>query len=102
MIKKLYWLIEHPKIRKINKKSSIIEFVNSEEYYYHEDVERDKYASVLILPMIENTYGKSTEMYTMPGIELLQREIEHYKKVINYDDLCKEISDDMKRLGLRK
>lgn len=99
--KKLYWLIEHPKIREINKKNSIIEFVKSYEYYHSEDIERDKYAAPLILPMIEKTYGRPTEMYSHLGIELLQREIEHFKKVINYDDVCKEIGDDMKRLGMK-
>ena len=100
--KKLYWLIEHPKVRKINSKDSIIEFVKSEEYYHPEDIERDKYASPLILPMIEMTYGRPTELYTMLGIELLQREIEHFKKVINYDGMCQEIDEDMRRLGLKK
>ena len=100
--KKLYWLMEHPKIRKINKKSSIMEFVKSDEYYHPENIERDKYASPLILPFIEMTYGRPTEMYSHLGIELLQREIEHFKKVINYDDVCKEIDDDMKRLGFKR
>ena len=100
--KKLYWLMEHPKIRKVNKKSSIMKFVKSDEYYHPEDIERDKYVIPLILPMIEMTYGRPTEMYSHLGIELLQREIEHFKKVINYEDVCKEIDDDMKRLGLRK
>lgn len=100
--KKLYWLMEHPKVRKINNKASITEFVKSEEHYHPEDIERDKYASPLILPMIEMTYGRPTEMYTMLGIELLQREIEHFKKVINYDGVCQEINEDMRRLSLRK
>ena len=100
--KKIYWLMEHPKIRKINKKDSIIRFVESEEYYHPEDIERDKYASPLILPMIEMTYGRPNEMYSMLGIELLQREIEHFKETINYEGICQEIDEDMKRLGFRK
>lgn len=100
--KKLYWIIEHPQVRKINNKVSIIEFVKSDEYYHPDDIERDKYASPLILPMIEMTYGRPTEMYSQLGIELLQREIEHFKKAINYDAICKEINDDMKRLGFKK
>ena len=47
------------------------------------------------------TYGRPTEMYTMSGIELLQREIAHYKQVIDYDGVCREIDEDMKRLGIR-
>ena len=56
---------------------------------------------LLIYPFIEMTYGRPTEMYTMSGIELLQREIAHYKQVIDYDGVCREIDEDMKRLGIR-
>lgn len=100
--KKLYWLMENPKVRHINNKQSIIEFVKSDEYYQPEDIEKDKYASPFILPMIELSYGRPTEMYSFLGIELLQREIEYFKKVINYDDICQEIDEDMKRMGLKK
>ena len=100
--KNLYWLMEHPKIRKINKKEAIIQFVASEAYYHPEDIERDKYVSPLILPMIEMTYGRPNEMYSMLGIELLQREIEHFKETIHYEEICQEIDDDMKRLRLKK
>lgn len=100
--KEIYWLMEHPKVRYINDKNSIMEFVKSDDEHYPEDIERDKYAAPFILPWIEMTYGKPIEMYSLLGIELLQREIEHFKKVINYDDVCQEIEDDMKRLGLRK
>ena len=100
--KKLYWLIEHPKVRKINNKESIIKFINEDEDFHPEDVERDKYIAPLVLPMIEKTFGRPNEMYSLLGIELLQREIEHYKKTINYDGVVEEISQDMKRLGIRK
>lgn len=99
--KNLYWLMEHPKVRKINNKDSIIKFVNSQEYYNPEDIEKDKYAAPLIIPMIEMTYGRPNEMYSMLGIELLQREIDHFKKVIDYDGVCQEIDEDMKRLGMK-
>ena len=100
--KKLYWLMEHPKVRKINSKNSIVEFVESDEYYHPEDIERDKYVSPLILPMIEMSYGRPNEMHSHLGIELLQREIEHFKEVINYDGVCQEIDEDMRRMGLKK
>ena len=100
--KKLYWLMEHPKVRKINNKESIIKFMNEDEDFHPEDVERDKYIAPLVLPMIEKTFGRPTEMYSLLGIELLQREIEHYKKAINYDGVVEEIDQDMKRLGIRK
>ena len=100
--KKLYWLMEHPKVRKINSKESIIKFINEDEDFHPEDVERDKYIAPLVLPMIEKTFGRPNEMYSLLGIELLQREIEHYKNTINYDGVVEEISQDMKRLGIRK
>lgn len=100
--KKIYWLMERPKLRHINNKESIRKFIENDEDRYNEDIERDKYASPLILPMIENTFGIPTEFYSLKGIELLQREIEHYKKQIKYDDVVKEIDQDMKRLGLKK
>ena len=52
--------------------------------------------------MIEKSYGRSKEMYSYLGIELLQREIEHFKKVINYDKVCQEIDEDMRRMMLKK
>lgn len=52
--------------------------------------------------MIEMSYGSPTEMYSHLGIELLQKEIEYFKKVINYDGVCQEIDEDMKRMRLKK
>lgn len=90
--KKLYWLMEHPKIRDINKKSSIIEFVKSNENYHPESTKRDIYAAPLILPMLEMTYGRPAEFYS----DQLQKEIEIFKNEINYNGVCKEIEDDIK------
>lgn len=80
--------MEHPKIRKINIKNSIIKFVESKKHYYPEDIEKNKYASALILPMIEKTYSNPTEIYSKLGLELLQREIKYFKEVINYEEVC--------------
>ena len=100
--KKLYWIIEHPKIKKIDNKESIINLVEADECYCPENIERDKYIAPVILSMIENTYGKPNEFYSQLGIELLQREIEHFKKVIDYDSVCQEIDEDMRRLGFKR
>lgn len=100
--KKMYWLIENPKLRHTNSKESIRRFIENDEDRWPEDIERDKYASPLILPMIETTFGRPTEMYSFKGIELLQREIEHFKEQIKYDDVVREIDEDMRRLGLKK
>ncbi len=100
--KKMYWLMEKPKLRHENSKESIRKFVSEDEDRYPEDVDRDKYASPLILPMIETTFGRPTEMYTLSGIELLQREIKHFKDKINYDGVVQEIDEDMRRRGFKK
>lgn len=100
--KRLYWLMENPKVRKINSKESIKKFIEADEERYPLDIERDKYASPLILPFIEMTYGRPNEMYSQLGIELLQREIEHFKEKINYAAICQEINEDMIRVGVRK
>lgn len=100
--KSLYWLIENPKVRKVNSKESIKKFIESDEDYYLEDIERDKYAATLILPTIEKNFENPIEMYSIRGIELLQREIEHFKQQINYDCVIEEINQDMRRLGLKK
>ena len=100
--KNFYWLIEHPKIRKINNKESIINYVIEEETHYPENIERDKYIAPIVLPMIELTYNNPNEMYATLGIELLQKEIQYFKEKINYEELCQEIKNDMTRLGLLK
>lgn len=100
--KKLYWLIENPKVRKINSKDSIKKFLEEDEDRHPENIDSDKYIAPLILPIIEKTFGTPTEMYSLKGIELLQKEIEHYKNTIKYDEMVEEIDRDMKRLGIRK
>ncbi len=100
--KDLYWLMEHPKVRQIKDKKSIMEFVKKDEEKHPENIERDKYFAPLILPLIEMSYERPAEIYSIAGIDLLQREIEHFKKVINYDVICEEINEDLKRTGVRK
>lgn len=100
--KRMYWLMENPKLRHINSKESIRKFIEEDEDRFLEDIERDKYAASLILPIIEKTFGRPTEMYSLSGIELLQREINHFKEQIKYDDLVRESDEDMKRLELRR
>lgn len=52
--------------------------------------------------MIEKTFGRPTEMYSLSEIEELQRKINLFKEQIKYDDIVREVADDMKRLGLKK
>lgn len=100
--KKFYYMMEHPKVRHVNNKEKIIEFCKFEHRDSPEDIERDKYALPAILPFIEMTYGRPNEMYSMLGIEMLQNEINIFKKKINYDDLVKEVSEDMKLKGFKR
>ena len=97
--KRLYWLMERPSVRMTRSKSEIKEFVEADDYYDPEDLEISKYWMPLILPMIELTYGRNTEMYSQPGIEMLQREVELYKETIDYDSVCREVNEDMRARG---
>lgn len=82
--KEMYWLIENPKIRKIDNKESIRKFLLEEEKINPNCTKSDKYVAEIILPMLEAKALKEDEMYSAKGIELLQREIEHYKQEIGY------------------
>ena len=75
-------------------------FFDEEEKCHTENFENDKYAVPAILQNLEYTFGRPNEMYTMMGIELLQREIEVFKEKINYDKIVDEINEDMKKMGL--
>ena len=100
--KKLYWLMENPKIRHVNDKDKIKTFINEDLENNPGLVDDDKYLAPLILPFIEKTYGSPTEMYTLNGIELLQREIKHYKDEINYKSIVEETNKIFNRTGIRK
>ena len=59
------------------------------------DINRDKYIVPTSLPMIE----AEIERYSMYK-EQARREIELFKKRIDYDALCAEIEDDKRRRGI--
>ena len=99
--KKIYWLMERPKIRKFNEKEAIKRFIREDEEIHPENLENDKYAAPMILDNLKYTYGRPTEMYSLLGIELLQREIELFKEKIGYDKIVAEIDEDMKKKGLK-
>lgn len=94
--KSLYWKIEKPKVRHINNKERIRQFLAEDSIFHPENSEKDKCMAPLILQQIENTFKRPTEMYAMNGIELLQREIEHYKQEINYDSIKHEMERRIK------
>ena len=74
-----YWLLNRPKIRKINDKQAIKDFLMGDE---PEHPESSKFILAAVVPCIEATYGQSSELYSAPGIELLQREVELFKKKV--------------------
>lgn len=82
--KEMYWLIENPKIRKIDNKASIRKILLEEERIDPSCIKSDKYIARVILPMLEAEDLKEDEMYLAKEIELLQREIEHYKQETGY------------------
>ena len=53
----------------------------------------------MILPMIENVYQNNNEMYSI--VELLQREVDIFKKKINYDEICMEVKNDINKKRVR-
>lgn len=90
--KKIYWAMEHPHIRKIYNKEYIIKLLKEEEERHPENLEESRF----VLPAIEETYGNPYEMYSLLGIELLQREMELFKEKVNYDNIMNEIHEDIK------
>ena len=99
--KKLYWLMEKPKVRKITSKKEIINYINKNKDPLDE-VKNDSHNSLFIIPLIEDTYEYPNEIYAHLDGGLLQREVEIFKKSINYDELQKEAEQDMKKLFLKK
>ncbi len=92
--KELYYQMEEPEITKINSKQATedyFEYIETEQA----DIERDKYASIIVIPNIEATITDQD-----PYREMLKREIEIFKEKIGYDALCKEVEEDMKRVGI--
>jgi len=89
--KKMYWLIQNPKIRHVKDKETIKKFVEQEK-----DV-NDEYITPLIFPFLEMNFGSCSEMYSMKGLELLQREINYYKDKIKYDKIVERINSDIKK-----
>ena len=72
--KSLYWLLEHPKVRKINSKAELAKFKKKKKQKPSEN--DDEYIATFVLPILEMYYENQDEWYAKPGIELLQREVE--------------------------
>ena len=87
-----YCFLEHLKVRKINFKAEIAKVLDTEKKPYKND---DEYIVTFVLPILEMYYENQDEWYAKPGIELLQREVEQFKKKIHYEQLVKDLREDM-------
>ncbi len=95
--KKIYWLIENPKITYIRDKNNIKKLIDEQEKR-PADLDKQKYEASIVLKMLESNYGKPNEMYSKKGIELLQREIEYYKNLIDYESIITTFKEDVRKL----
>lgn len=92
--KSLYYKMENPQIKKVNDKETTLKFLYY-DFLENSNIERDKYALPIILPNIENCLVPTQKFY----LKQLKQEIEILKQEIGYDDVCKEIHEDMKARG---
>lgn len=95
--KKLYYLLENPKITKRNTKSQVKEFCEYKDIQ-NANPEKDKYVSPIILKFMELFIKPEHGFY----YDALKEEIQIFKDSINYDSLCQEIHDDMVAKGIRR
>jgi len=95
--KNLYYKIERPKITKINSKQATLDYCEYKDIK-NARIENDKYMLPLILPNIEHAANKEIEFYS----QFLREEIKRFKQEIDYDGICREINEDMKRKRLIK
>lgn len=89
--------MERPDIRKINNKEATLTYCEYQDIK-NVDIDRDKYVLPLVFPMIEKIVNNTDRLYS----EVIKKEIELLKKRIDYEQLCYEIDEDMKNMGLRK
>lgn len=90
--KNLYYKMEQPQLVKVNDEKATMEFLRA-DFLDDMDIERDKYALHIILPMIESNLVPIKSFY----LEQLKKEIAILKEELDYEGICKEIEEDMKR-----
>ena len=92
--KHLYELINRPKVNCVRTKEETLAFPDYIDIV-EADMNRDKYIVPTLLPIIEAEIEEHS-MYK----EQARREIELFKKKIDYDALCAEIEADKRRRGI--
>lgn len=97
--KKYYYEIEHPKIRKINDKESIIRFLEEDKELHPEDLESSMIFLPYILSKVESILNSPYEMYANKTLNLLQREIEVLRNSIDFEEFNRKIKEDMVMKG---
>ena len=93
----LYYLMERPKITKINDKERV-EFFRKELYTVRDDISRDIQTVPLILPQIELLVENSIEMYK----DAIDEEFKTFKEEIGYDELCRAQEEEKREFFARK
>ncbi len=90
----IYDEIEHPMVQKTKSKEEIL---SSYEYLdiLSEDIEVSKYASFGLVPTYEACLAVGQPFH----MDALRRELDFYKKEIDYDRIYQEERNNMKRLG---
>lgn len=92
--KEAYWDIERPAIRLERTKKECLEFIPLQEEIAG-NFENDKYMLPLILPNIEIMVNHPTNWSTKYNQKMLLEEIEKLKKAVNYDQMVKEMEEDI-------
>ena len=92
--KNFYYELDDFQVRKIENKEEIQEFLYY-DFLKDTNFEKEKYVLPFIISRIEETMVPTQEFY----LEMLQREIAILKEEVGYDEIYKEVQEDMKRLG---
>ena len=88
--KDLYWEMQNPEVIKVIGKEEILNYLNSNKRFQKGLAEEDLSKAKQIISIIEMDYNYLEEKYSRPGIELLQREIKHFKEQysdMDYEDI---------------
>ncbi len=81
----LYWLIERPKVRKVNGACMMRAFARQYGTGQASRPRREmRDVAMATIPYVEEHYGEAAEIYARSGIHKLQREVELYKRAVGY------------------
>ena len=92
--KDLYYQIENPVITKINDKESVLDYFEYQDIK-NADIEKDKEILPIVLPNIEAMVVTDNGAYK----NILKYELELFKEKVGYDNLVKQMKEDMKEKG---